>query len=1079
MLAVLMLPTDGQNFSLRLATHLFAESLLDKDHYFDWLLNTINQVDIETLPVYLLIIRSHIKEVGQSRRYGRRLAESLSEQLHRIENNVSPDLYTAVETKIANLIKQLIVASPTSFLMPRRWPGYQLMLRRVIEASHAPLFVDICKRNMRLQVMAGSDPESEVKTSQTLLEILDSISPGADSSNEAQRLWEAAPDSELLVRTCLCWSSSIYGTSYARIFLAVRLLRYWSGMELDVESHVLQFLAVEAKAADLEYASLYRVVVELIRSRHFSNGEGMLRSHSNRERKLLLTLLEVSPALGLLFELPSHGLSPHISNLRQNLLRSLGVTIDDENRTSTEWKAFIDGNPLDQHNGLVNKSETGYLPHGRYPHTLAIKMDVGQWMRQKLFNYSESGQAPLQHPQEDTKTDARIPQHSIFDECRFRTVLAVLEDLEDFTAIVDLLLFHSKSSDPQLLTAIAVTISHYSDVFLACQKADTTFVRLMQRHAKMNGKPGYLALTEALIDLAESLPNRSRETRLLRMERQRHESKLSVAACSPISEHMAEALQIENSESSLPCTDDIEQLLASGTSMDKQLLTDVFGLIWKRFEIAWGESNQSGFTVAGLLARLRPFDVTAVNEMTLCRVDEVLTSRAQGTRKSMWISLICARVISFEQLLSHVEHALKQMDDLGGQSDSSISHLYYRFYMQQQKALRGFSASVVSLLQQTLQNAHDTKHNPPESICKLLREPAFMAMLRTLPNSSQQDRENIEEIFNPILMMDRAVQTFGHLVMPSIIEQEESRNDGELAVLFDNVSKTTEEAAHKLVSVTSEMLPSSSPRTIELWASIVSGLPQQQRRAVNDKAETEIFALLARTPKPSTEDVSKQLAYLLSLVNAADNAVHNTVSATRIITQIYSTITHLFAGHLSPSSRHDSRTEAEDPDMSDESLDYEKFYALLRLVHVHQTAFSTPNVSEDALTRLLVLLGLILAHPFPTTYSYLSQDICDFLTIISDSISPSIQARCLHVLQKQYRLKDPRLQYIFAFSDADEDAWLQLSTGTTTNSSSTRQQTLHHFPIRKWETMQDATPLMTENDTSISLSLFGARKSVL
>ena len=84
MLAVLMLPTDRQHFSLRLATHLFAESLLDKDHYFDWLLNTINQVDIETLPVYLLIINSHLKEVGQSRRYGRRLAESLSEQLHRV-----------------------------------------------------------------------------------------------------------------------------------------------------------------------------------------------------------------------------------------------------------------------------------------------------------------------------------------------------------------------------------------------------------------------------------------------------------------------------------------------------------------------------------------------------------------------------------------------------------------------------------------------------------------------------------------------------------------------------------------------------------------------------------------------------------------------------------------------------------------------------------------------------------------------------------------------------------------------------------------------------------------------------------
>lgn len=75
--------------SLRLATHLFAESLLDRDHYFDWLLNTINQIDLETLPLYLLIIRSHLKEFGQSRRYGRRLAESLLEQLHMVCLSVS------------------------------------------------------------------------------------------------------------------------------------------------------------------------------------------------------------------------------------------------------------------------------------------------------------------------------------------------------------------------------------------------------------------------------------------------------------------------------------------------------------------------------------------------------------------------------------------------------------------------------------------------------------------------------------------------------------------------------------------------------------------------------------------------------------------------------------------------------------------------------------------------------------------------------------------------------------------------------------------------------------------------------
>lgn len=75
--------------SLQLATHLFAECLLDRDHYFDWLLSTISQIDLETLPLYLVIIRSHLREFGQCRRYGLRLAESLLEQLHLVGLSIS------------------------------------------------------------------------------------------------------------------------------------------------------------------------------------------------------------------------------------------------------------------------------------------------------------------------------------------------------------------------------------------------------------------------------------------------------------------------------------------------------------------------------------------------------------------------------------------------------------------------------------------------------------------------------------------------------------------------------------------------------------------------------------------------------------------------------------------------------------------------------------------------------------------------------------------------------------------------------------------------------------------------------
>lgn len=55
----------------------------------------------------------------------------------------------------------------------------------------------------------------------------------------------------------------------------------------------------------------------------------------------------------------------------------------------------------------------------------------------------------------------------------------------------------------------------------------------------------------------------------------------------------------------------------------------------------------------------------------------------------------------------------------------------------------------------------------------------------------------------------------------------------------------------------------------------------------------EFFALLASTPKPRTEEFRKQLDYYLSMVTAADNGMHDSGSATCLLTQAYETIAHL------------------------------------------------------------------------------------------------------------------------------------------------------------------------------------------
>lgn len=147
------------------------------------------------------------------------------------------------------------------------------MLQAVIGARGTTLdahFQNLCKRNRRLQTFAGSNHNSETTTSQKIIRILDSPTSGADILRTALSLRKIAGDPEILVHVSLEWSASIYRYGPSRSYVVAQLLREWSEMGIDVEICVLTFLTDKSDACGLEKSSLYKVIIELIRSRHFS-----------------------------------------------------------------------------------------------------------------------------------------------------------------------------------------------------------------------------------------------------------------------------------------------------------------------------------------------------------------------------------------------------------------------------------------------------------------------------------------------------------------------------------------------------------------------------------------------------------------------------------------------------------------------------------------------------------------------------------------------------------------------------------------------------------------------------------------
>ncbi|KAL8779298.1 MAG: hypothetical protein Q9194_001513 [Teloschistes cf. exilis] len=1077
-------------YGLQLAGHLLAENLLDREHYLDWLLNAVGHSDPEKLSIYLLLISSHIEDISRSRLFGRRLVDLLLAQLHTIKSKPSPDLRGRVVGEIEALLRFLISSSPTSFLLPQKWQTYEPLLQAMTNFSGPVISARlklISMRNIRMRTLSMPYDKSDPITDQTVIKILDTVPHSSDIAELALDLWEAMHDPDCLVRICLQWSSSVFRSGQRRIYIAARLLRKWHGIGVDVETSILNFISSESNTFGLEPSSLYRTIAELARTRHFSLGRylqwvittGVLGKYDRSQK------------------IPLDGVPPHLLNLRRNLLRSIGISVEDEDRTITATRERIDRTLLFAYMASEPIPNVDQSPLINHHDTWVVKSNIAHWIGQRLL----TGQVPPQMVMKQTSRKSTSMAGSQAECCvdivQLKNLFGILEDTQDFVAMAEALRIFARSHDTQVLAAVTNIVNHYGDVFAAIGVVDALFTRIFQQYLNSDDQTGITPLLEALKDLAEILPNHSSEAQTLRRRLQHSEPKLGYSAYSPISEHMAEAIHAESPSSTN--IDNIEQVLASGTSMDKPLLTNVFDLIWKRFQASWTDSMQTSFASAGLITRLCSLDTAAVYERIDGRMRQILKSDMRPRLLRIWVPLVCARTTSLEWLYGrvllmlpavdrsslHDELLVESMESLSAnqrKGDSSIEYLYHRFHAQQQRMISNPPRHVLILLEKLLERVHASQHEASADASELQRVRKLQLILRLISDSKTQGWHGIREVFRCKTMLEETEQCLDKFVFPEAFDQKYGDRYPKLPVLlrhvnyfnlplyqlylhaiFMNKSKSLEEAAQSVVAAMLEVIPFTGTAALHLWTCMI-----------RNAAEIEFFALLNCPPESTGEDLLKRLESLLSCIGQGGHHEHSISSATRILTQSHDMILRLWDIQCREEDDHGTGVALCKID-PEKTISHIKLTALLRLIHIHQSLIYRTNVSEIAVTQLLILLGRLVLHSFPTTYTHLSDEIFDLLVVVIGSTPASIQSRCRRIFHDQYHFNDSRLQYIFGSGGSGGDTWLQLATGSGPTERSAQQD----YPIRKWEAMPDATPLMTENDTSISLTLFGARKKVL
>lgn len=204
---------------------------------------------------------------------------------------------------------------------------------------------------------------------------------------------------------------------------------------------------------------------------------------------------------------------------------------------------------------------------------------------------------------------------ALISACDFHTIRSYLERFDDLAILADVVNITTSSLDPNVLACAADTLIFHMKAFRAIGALDTLFNRIAMRYAAIRTiRFPERQLLLSLNNLASIIPGDGQLLQLLSYDLSRLDQKNSIAACSPASDNMGEAMQNTASHSD----DEIECILSSGTSMDHQMMARVLRKIICNLEEHVAVNYQHFDNYPIWLHRLRSFDEpafeTTVNE---------------------------------------------------------------------------------------------------------------------------------------------------------------------------------------------------------------------------------------------------------------------------------------------------------------------------------------------------------------------------------------------------------------------------------------------------------------------------------
>lgn len=198
--------------------------------------------------------------------------------------------------------------------------------------------------------------------------------------------------------------------------------------------------------------------------------------------------------------------------------------------------------------------------------------------------------------------------------------------MREFSTLANVIRLVSKMQNPMVLSSLADTLNYHCTIFEAMGTLQSSFETLLQRYQSLRAlKITEPSLLRSLADLAIRIPRIQHIGRHLHSELNGNIYKGSIAAFSPVSNPTTEVSHSADSD----FHDEVERLLSSGSSIDKQALVRLFKNIMTRIEDVSDRkpSGESNFNLNNLLVRLRCLDTKGFDELMEAWISHTMTRK--------------------------------------------------------------------------------------------------------------------------------------------------------------------------------------------------------------------------------------------------------------------------------------------------------------------------------------------------------------------------------------------------------------------------------------------------------------------